>query len=260
MILAFIVFAAFLVEAATGFGSMVVALTFGALWFEVNELLAWLVPVNMVLSAYLVARGWRAVKWSFLGTRMIPLMAAGLILGTLLATEAAQTTWLKPLFGVFVIAVASWQLRSALKPAAQTAPLPAPARIATLFSAGVIHGIFATGGPLAVFVSARELPDKAAFRATLSMLWLVLNALVMPRLVMDGHVTAATLQTSALMLIPLGLGIGAGELIHQRLDEGRFRVIVATMLMIAGGVLVAQTMTAPPHPPPSPPQGRGSAS
>ncbi len=241
MILALIVFASFLVEAATGFGSMVVALTFGALWFSVNELLGWLIPVNMVLSTYLVIRGRRFIEWRFLGTRMIPLMALGLLGGTLVAAKANEATWLKPLFGAFVIAVAAWQLKTALKPSEVAAPLPAPARVAALFTAGVIHGIFATGGPLAVFVSARELPDKAVFRGTLSMLWLVLNALVLPRLVMDGQVTVTTLQTSALMLLPLGVGIAAGEWVHHRLDEVRFRIVVAVMLLVAGAVLVARS-------------------
>lgn len=242
LILALIVFAAFLVEAATGFGSMVVALTFGALWFGVNELLGWLVPVNMVLSAYLVWRDRRSVRWRFLFTKMLPLMALGLVAGTLVAAQAAQTTWLKPVFGLFVMAVATWQLKTALKPSAAASPLPAPARIAALLGAGVIHGIFATGGPLAVFVSARELPEKAAFRGTLSMLWLVLNALVLPRLVLEGRVTTATLQTSAFLLLPLAAGIGAGEWVHHRLDEARFRVIVAVMLLLAGGVLVSQSI------------------
>lgn len=242
MILALIVFASFLVEAATGFGSMVVALTFGALWFGVNELLSWLVPVNMLLSAYLVARGWKSIEWKFLGTKMLPLMAIGLGVGTLLAARASEATWLKPAFGAFVLAVAAWQLKTALRPNEVSAPLPGPARAAALFGAGIIHGVFATGGPLAVFVSARELPEKAAFRATLSMLWLVLNAMVLPRLVMDGQATALTLQTSALMLLPLGLGIVVGEWVHHRLPEAHFRIVVAVMLMLAGGVLVTQSL------------------
>jgi uncharacterized protein len=243
MILALIVFAAFLVEAATGFGSMVVALTFGALWFDVNELLGWLIPVNMVLSTYLVARSRHHIEWRFLGTRMLPLMALGLLAGNLVATIAAQTIWLKPVFGLFVIAVAAWQLKTALNPSSVAAPLPAPARIAALLGAGVIHGIFATGGPLAVFVSARELPDKAAFRGTLSLLWLVLNALVLPRLVLDGQITSTTLQTSGLLLLPLGLGIGAGEWVHHRLPEAHFRIVVAVMLLLAGTALIWKALT-----------------
>lgn len=244
-VLGLIVFASFLVEAATGFGSMVVALTLGALWFQVPELLGWLIPVNMVLSAYLVVRGWGAVQWRFLATRMVPLMALGLGAGTLVAARASEASWLKPLFGVFVMAVAAWQLSSALKPAQQVSSLPGPVRVGALLLAGVIHGIFATGGPLAVFVSARELPDKAAFRATLSMLWLVLNALVMPRLVLDGQVTAATLGTSGLMLVPLALGIAAGEWVHHRLAEAKFRVAVAGLLLAAGAVLVVNALRAP---------------
>ena len=240
MTLALIVFASFLVEAATGFGSMVVALTFGALFFQVSELLVWLIPVNMVLSTYLAARGRTAIDWRFLGTKMIPLMAVGLGVGTLLATTASQTTWLKPAFGLFVIAVAAWRLKTALKPAANDTALPAPVRAAALLGAGMIHGIFATGGPLAVFVSARELKDKTVFRSTLSMLWLVLNAMVLPRLVIEGQVSAKTLETSGLMLLPLGLGIAAGEFIHHRLPEQRFRVLVAVMLLIAGTVLVTR--------------------
>ena len=238
MTLPLIVFFSFLVEAATGFGSMIVALTFGALWFDVNQLLGWLVPVNMVLSAYLVMRSLNVIRWRFLATRMLPLMAIGLLGGTLIAASAAQQTWLKPAFGLFVMAVAVWQLRQSTQAAS---PLPAPARIAALLGAGVIHGIFATGGPLAVFVSARELPEKAVFRGTLSALWLVLNALVLPRLVLEGQVNAATLETSALMLVPLGLGIAAGEWVHHRLAEARFRVIVAVMLLIAGAVLLGKS-------------------
>jgi uncharacterized membrane protein YfcA len=241
-LLALIVFASFLVEAAAGFGSMVVALTLGALWFSVNELLAWLVPVNLVLSAYLVARDWRSIRWRFLATRMVPLMALGLGLGTLVATQAAQTSWLKPTFGAFVMAVAAWQLRASTS----TRPLPALGRITALVGAGVIHGIFATGGPLAVFVAARELPEKAAFRGTLSMLWLVLNVLVMPRLVADGDVTTQTLSTSALMLVPLALGIGAGEWVHHRLAEEKFRRVVAGLLLVAGGVLLMQSLRGAP--------------
>ena len=46
-LLAGIVAVAFLVEAAAGFGSMVVALTVGALFFPMPSLLGWLVPVNL---------------------------------------------------------------------------------------------------------------------------------------------------------------------------------------------------------------------
>jgi uncharacterized membrane protein YfcA len=241
-LLAGIVFVAFLIEAAAGFGSMVVAMTVGALWFPVPSLLVWLVPVNILLSVYLVLRGRSALDWRFLGRRLLPLMAAGLAVGTLVASRAAEAAWLKPAFGVFVVGVAAWQLKLALSAAHETTPLPGAARVLALLGAGVIHGVYATGGPLAVFVSARELKDKAAFRATLSALWVVLNLLVLPRLVLQGQVTRTTLATSALLLAPLVLGIAAGEWVHHRLDERRFRVAIAALLLIAGAVLAVKSL------------------
>ena len=233
-----LVFLAFLVEAAAGFGSTVVALTLGALMFSLDELLAWLLPVNMVLSAYLVFSGRKHVDWRFVFVRVMPAMGAGLLVGMAFATRASQAEWLKVVFGVFVMVIAVWQLRT---PRTANA-LSTPARVGALFSAGVIHGVFATGGPLAVFVSSRELPDKATFRATLSLLWLLLNALVLPRLVLEGTLTMSTLRMSAVLVIPLVLGIGAGEWLHRRLDEARFHKAVSVLLIVAGAVLTAKSL------------------
>lgn len=233
-----LVLVSFFVEAAAGFGSMVVALTVGALFMPVDALLGLLVPVNLVLSVYLVARGFRFVDWRFLVRRVVPLMALGLVAGTLL-TRVVDASLFKPVFAVFVVVVAATQLKQALSVQRGPKPLPEAARVGGLLGAGVIHGIFATGGPLAVFVSARELADKHAFRATLSALWVVMNALVVPRLVQDGVVTPDSLKTSALMLLPLSLGTLLGERVHSALDERKFRVAVAALLMVAGGVLLA---------------------
>jgi uncharacterized membrane protein YfcA len=232
----------FLIEAAAGFGSMVVAVTVGALFLPVDALLGLLVPVNLALSAYLVARGVRHVDRRFLWSRVVPLMTVGLVVGTAL-TRVVDAQVAKPLFGVFVVGVALWQLKAALAAEAVLRPLPEAWRVAGLLGAGVIHGVFATGGPLAVFVSARELPDKHAFRATLSALWVVMNALVVPRLVQVGAVTGETLQQSALLLVPLAVGTLVGERVHAAVDEKTFRVAVAGLLVIAGGVLLVGSLS-----------------
>ncbi len=236
-LLAAIVAVAFLVEAAAGFGSMVVALTVGALFFPMGCLLGWLVPVNLVLSGYLLARGRKHLDWRFLFSSVVPLMTAGLLVGIVLA-RSTDTAWLKPVFALFVVAVAAHQL------AAKTAlaPLSRPVASAVLFAGGVVHGVFATGGPLTVFVASRTLPDKSAFRATLAAVWVVLNLLLLPRLWLDGSLSAASLPVSALMLVPLGVGILAGEWIHHRLAEERFRRVVAVLLLGAGATLLITSL------------------
>jgi uncharacterized membrane protein YfcA len=232
-LLAAIVAIAFLVEAAAGFGSMVVALTVGALFFPMPSLLGWLVPVNLVLSMYLLLRGRKHLDWKFLLSSVVPLMTLGLLVGIALA-RSTDTAWMKPVFAFFVVAVALQQLVTTTR----LAPLSRPVASIALFAGGIIHGVFATGGPLAVFVSSRTLPDKSAFRATLAAVWVVLNVLLLPRLWLDGSLSPATLPFSALMLAPLCVGIVAGEWVHHRLDEVRFRRVVAVLLLVAGGTLL----------------------
>lgn len=236
---------AFVIETVAGFGSMVVALTLGALWFDVNALLAWVVPVNMVLSAWLLMRGRGALDSGFLFRRLLPLMTLGLLLGSALA-QVVTGVGLKIGFGALVVVLSLWQLWQLSRATQATQPLPMVLRVTGLLSAGVIHGIFGTGGPLAVFVTSRELPDKSAFRATLSALWLVLNGLLIGRLMLDHVFTAESLKVSATLLLPLAVGLGVGEWLHHRLDERQFRFGVSSLLVVAGLVLVVASVRALP--------------
>lgn len=235
-LLAMLTLLGFLVEAAAGFGGMVLALTVGALWLPIGSLLGVLVPVNLVLSTFLLARGFAHVDWRFLGKKLMPFMAVGLAVGIVLA-RTTSTAWLKPVFAFFVVVVAGQQLLQ-LKSGKTPARLQPVVAGAWLFGAGFIHGVFATGGPPTVYVASRELPDKAAFRASLSAVWVVMNVLLLPRLWLDGSLTVATLGRSALLLLPLIAGLAAGEVLHRRLDERKFRFAVAGLLLCAGLTLL----------------------
>ncbi len=232
--LAGIVALAFGVEAATGFGGTVVALTLGAGHFGLEPLLAVLVPLNLMLSAWILAREWREVSKEFLVRRALPAMGLGLLLGSVLST-ALPARALAAAFGAGVVALAIWQLISLARP---PNPLRAGAQWAALLAGGVAHGLFATGGPLAVVVAQRALPQKAAFRATLECLWLVLNLGVLARLGWTGHLGGPTWLTAAALLVPLGLGALLGDRLHRVLGTSAFRAVVAVVLLFGGASLV----------------------
>jgi len=228
-----IVAAAYCVEAATGFGGTVVALTLGAAHFGLDPLLAMLVPLNLMLSAWILLRAREHISRPFLFKRALPAMSVGLVMGSLL-TRSLPARTLALTFGLFVAALALWQLISMARP---PAPLGAPAQWAALLAGGVAHGLFATGGPLAVIVAQRAVPDKVAFRATLACLWLVLNVGVLARLGFNGTLKLETLIVSGALLLPLALGALAGDRLHRVLSREAFRAIVATVLLFGGAAL-----------------------
>jgi hypothetical protein len=88
-----------------------------------------------------------------------------------------------------------------------------------------------------VWWASRTLPDKGAFRATLTAVWLVMNLPLVVGYAWDGRLDPGTLEVTAWLLGPTVLGIVAGEWLHGRLAEGTFLVGVYA-LVGAGGILL----------------------
>jgi uncharacterized membrane protein YfcA len=241
-LLAVIVFFSFGIEAAMGFGCTVLAVTFAAHLFPLEQLLPVLVGLNLVVSVTIVVRHREAIEWRVLLRRIFPLMALGMPLG-MAAFHLASGPLLKLGFGLFVVLLASVELQRLLRHRAEGTALARPLGLwlgaAVLLGAGLTHGLYASGGPLAVYFSSRELRDKSSFRSTLSTLWLALNAILMVGYVVQGAVGRESLVSFALMLAPVVAGIFAGEWLHGRINERTFRLLVFVLLLAGGIVLVA---------------------
>jgi len=231
--LAVVVAGAFAVEATTGFGATVLAVTLGVHLFPLGELLPVIVPLGLTLSGF---NAWRLrghVDRTLLLRRILPLMGAGLVIG-LAIFERASSGALQRAYGVFVVGVAAselWRMRHA---DAAVRPLPPLATRSAILGAGVIHGLFSSGGPLLVYALGRLGIEKAVFRATLSTVWLVLGAALTAAYAWNGRVGRETLLASATLVPVLGLALVAGEWAHHRLDEARFRQFVYALLVVAG--------------------------
>lgn len=233
---------AFLVEAAAGFGGTVITVALASQLLPVDDILARILPVNMVLSAYVVLRHRRHVDGRLLFARILPWMGVGLVAGYFVA-RSTSPGWLKIAFAVFVLGLAVLEL-VALKRKVAPKKLPSVFAAGALLGAGVLHGLFACGGPLAVWTVGREVDDKGVFRATLSALWLALNVFLLVGFVVDTKISAVTLRESLVLLPPLLLGIVLGERVHARLSAERFRVGIFGLLFVAALVLLVRSIFA----------------
>ncbi|RRV39850.1 sulfite exporter TauE/SafE family protein [Pseudomonas sp. o96-267] len=227
---------AYTLEAVTGFGSVVIALSLGALLLPIDQLLPILVPLNICMTGYLVHRHWRQIDHRLLLGTLLPGMLIGTLLGYWLLPYL-DTHALKVGFGALIIWFAGrelWRLRrvSALpqRPTWLT-------RLITL-AAGLSHGLFASGGPLLVYGLAGTQLDKARLRATLVTVWFTLNSLLTLAFLLDGRLLPALPQvlTYAPLLL---LGVWLGERLHRRFDERHFRLAIYILLLVTGILLLA---------------------
>jgi uncharacterized membrane protein YfcA len=224
---------AFAAEATTGFGATVIALALGIHLFPLGELLPVFVPLGLFVSTWLVLRGRAHVDRRLLLARILPWMGLGLVAGLVIFERASQEV-LRRAFGVFVVTLAAIELWRLLRESAVRREVSPPAATAALLGAGVMHGMFSTGGPLLVWALGKSLPEKRAFRATLSCVWLVLGSALTIAYALNGRLDGGSLRATAALLPVLALAIGAGEWAHHRLDERRFRVIVYALLLGSG--------------------------
>lgn len=226
---------AYTVEALTGFGSIVIALSLAALVLPVEVLLPILVPLNILMTGPLV---WR-LRAHVDRTVLVGLILPGMLVGTLLGYGLRP--WLgdqlvRMLFGALVVWFAGrslWlmrhQVRQSVRPLWRTR--------GWVGLAGITHGLFASGGPLLVYALAGTDLDKSRFRATLLLVWFTLNSLLTVAFLLDGSLLPALPQLLwYLPLLPLGVWIG--EHLHGRVDEARFRQLVFALLLLAGLALL----------------------
>jgi len=240
--IALFVLIAYTIEAITGFGSLVIALSLGALLLPLPELLPILVPLNVLMSGFLSWRNRRHIDQPLLLIVILPLMLCGTLIGFALHSWLADNL-LKLSLGLLIIWFAArelWRIQRGT-----TVP-PHPRWLSRLLTlgAGITHGLFASGGPLLVHAMAGTTLDKRRLRATMLCVWFSLNTSLSLLLLIEGRLIPGLPRL--LLFIPLLLaGVLAGEYLHQRINEQRFRQMVYTLLTATGLLLVFQTIESP---------------
>jgi uncharacterized protein len=239
LLLVGIVFLALVTGTAMGFGSMIVTIVIGSHFFEIPFLLGAMVPANLCINTYVLIRHREHVQWRLLAVGILPAMLVGGCVG--LALFAFQdSNGLQLIFGVVVLALAAmelWRLRGNVV----DKPLPSWLTVVILLAAGVIHGLFASGGPLAVYAVSRQLQIKAQFRATLCALWVLLNLGLLVAYISTGIATKETAVTSAVLVVSVVGGIVVGEWVHKILKGKWFRGSVFVLLAFGALALIART-------------------
>ncbi len=237
LLLALIVLVSYTAHALSGFGSMIIAVTLGMHLYPIATLLPVLVPLDVLLNIYIVIRHHKQVERDLLFRRILPFMGIGLLAGILLF-NFLHSGILKIIYGCFVALVSVRELYLLYMKKYVRGLLSQMEEASWLMAAGIIHGIFVSGGPIVVYVAGRIIPQKTNFRSTLAVLWVVLNLVLTAFYILTGKLNLSSLSLSAMLLPVVILCIVLGERLHNLVDEYKFRIIVFILLFFAGISLI----------------------
>ncbi len=109
-----------------------------------------------------------------------------------------------------------------------------PFLIALLVTAGIVHGMYVCGGPLLIAYMTRKLPEKSAFRATLSTIWIFLNGMILISHIINGNFTPNVIRSSLISVPFLLAGMFLGSVLYKKMSQGLFVKLTYVLLLISG--------------------------
>lgn len=238
-ILAVIVLFAYTTQTISGFGSIIIALTLGANFYPIPKLLPILVLLTVIMNIYLLAKHRSYIDKTLLIKRILPFMLIGFAIGVFIFNYF-HTGILRVLYGIFVVTFSLREMVILLWKRHEQGPLNTLQTIGWMFSAGIIHGIYASGGPLIVYPVSRIIKNKSVFRSTLIAVWLFFNIILIASYAATGRFTLQSLTWTAMLLPIIALSVLLGEWLHNYVNEYRFRIFVYAVLATAGLFIALQ--------------------
>lgn len=173
----------------------------------------------------------RSVNWKELA-KMLVLMLIGMAVGVWLYRQL-PLDFLLTVYGLLIIAVA---LQKLFVP--RLFPQKAPWLVALVPLAGIIHGMFVSGGALLVVYASGALPRKEEFRATMAAVWFFLGFFLTGSQVQSGVVTPQVVSLTVLCLVPMALGTLIGGRLVKHISQDLFSKITYVLLLISGVLAV----------------------
>jgi uncharacterized membrane protein YfcA len=231
--LGLIVLVSYTTQAMSGFGSTIIALTLGVHLYPIEVLLPVLVPLDMVVNLYIATRYHRHINLSLLFRSIIPAMGIGLLAG-IITFHLLQGIILKKIFGFLVIVLSIRELYRLFKNISDKKILSRIKSNCYILSAGIIHGIYASGGPLLIYALSRLDLSKSVFRSTLGAVWLIFSVFLTASYLISGTFTEDSFGFIAGLLPLIIIGIILGEWLHHYIDEYRFKIFIFAVLLFAG--------------------------
>ena len=226
-----VVFGANVIQGITGFAGTLLAMPASILLIGPDKAKAILNVMAVLSCAIIVGQSYRQIDVRELG-KIIAGMAVGMALGMELYA-LLPLSFLLPLYGAFIIAVGVRNI------AAKKAPsFSRKEAWAVLLGAGIVHGMFVSGGALLVVYAAAAFKDKEVFRSTLSAVWVILNLFLMGKDFLSGIYDHDVLVLTAVSIPPLLAAIYAGTVIHRHMGQAVFMKVSYGLLILSGVMLL----------------------
>jgi uncharacterized membrane protein YfcA len=200
---------------------------------SVRDIVVLLLLVNLPVELSVVGPAWRSIRWREILVVCLGI-AVGVPVGTLALRWGEPTLLLTLLGAVLAVAGAAFLLVPAGRPVHWPAWTAAPVGLV----AGVLAGLFGTGGPPLVLYYQLSGTAKTVFRNSLMAIFLLVTLVRVPSYLASGLITWPRVVSALAVAPAVALGAWLGHRIHLEVPESSFRKLVSLALIAIGALLL----------------------
>ncbi|MCX3066863.1 sulfite exporter TauE/SafE family protein [Cetobacterium somerae] len=228
-----VVFLTNIIQGITGFAGTVLAMPPGIFLQGIDTAKMVLNILGILASLWIVSVSYKDINW-----KEVKKILFFMVIGTALGMKIFTLLPLEFLLKIYAILIILMALKGIfIKGEMKT---PEWVLVGVILLAGVIHGMFVSGGPLIMIYVAKKLKSKSSFRATLAIVWIVLNTYLAFSHYNQGIFTSENLKLLYLSIPPFALGMIVGNILHHKMSQATFLKLSYILLSISGVALIAK--------------------
>ncbi len=228
ILLSLVIFAAHFIGALTGFGCTVLALPFTISLIGIETGKPVLIVLGFLQSLVVAIKQFRDIDWKEV-KKIVLFVALGMPVG-IICYKILPQKLLITLLSLFMLFVAIKGLLE-LKGYQFKAPKDGILKF-LLFNGGILHGAFVSGGPLLMIYSTEKIKDKNTFRASMCMIWVILNTFLIIEGLVAGTYTSTIWIYIAITLPALFIGIWLAGKLSTKINQKMFNYTIYMVLGI----------------------------
>lgn len=227
-----IIFLTNVIQGITGFAGTILAMPPSLILVGYDVAKPILNVLGILAGVYVFVTQWKHVDWKQL-KKVVIVMAIGIFGGFFLKNAlAGYDAVLYKFLGIFVIFLAIHGFYSIYgQRQRDTKEKSSWKSMLLLIGAGIVHGMFVSGGPLLIGYLSNEIKEKTSFRATISTVWIILNSMILVQDICAGMWNAGLVMTQCISIPFLIAGMAAGSVLVKRMSQEIFMKLTYILLL-----------------------------
>ena len=227
-----IFFFSYTVHAITGFAGNVLAFPLSSYILGMYDTKVILNSMALISSVMIAFGSFKSVNWKEL-VKIIFIMIIGIIAGTFICKIIDSESGLLTIYGILILCVGIKNLFFK-----KTYRLNTFILLIILLIAGIIQGMYLSGGAFLVIYATQVLKDKNEIRATLGMVWVFVYLGSVITQVHQKMYNAQNLKIIVIGIIPLIISAWLGKRLAKAINQEKFLKLTYALLIVLGLFLV----------------------